>query len=74
MKTKVTNGKWQVARKGRAANPVTRHVSRFTCHGFTMIEIAISLAIIGIALVSIIGILPIGMHTQQDNREETLIN
>jgi len=39
-----------------------------------MIEIAISLAIIGIALISIIGILPIGMNTQRDNREETLIN
>jgi len=42
--------------------------------GFTMIEIAISLAIIGIALVAIVGVLPIGMHTQQDNREETIIN
>src|SRR5208337_2948118 len=42
--------------------------------GFTMVEIAISLAIIGIALVSIIGVLPIGLHTQRDNREETLIN
>jgi type II secretory pathway pseudopilin PulG len=42
--------------------------------GFTMVEIAISLAIIGIALVSIIGVLPIGMNTQKDNREETMIN
>ncbi len=39
-----------------------------------MVEIAICLAIIGIALVSIIGVLPIGMHTQRDNREETIIN
>jgi type II secretory pathway pseudopilin PulG len=39
-----------------------------------MVEIAISLAVIGIALVSIIGVLPIGMNTQRDNREETLIN
>jgi len=39
-----------------------------------MIEIAISLAIIGIALVAIIGVLPIGMRTQRDNREETIIN
>jgi type II secretory pathway pseudopilin PulG len=39
-----------------------------------MVEIAISLAVIGIALVSIIGVLPIGMHTQRDNREETIIN
>jgi len=42
--------------------------------GFTMVEIAISLAVIGIALVSIIGVLPIGMHTQRDNRQETIIN
>ena len=41
---------------------------------FTMIEIAISLAIIGFALVAIIGVLPIGMNTQKVNREETIIN
>src|SRR5579859_5680977 len=38
-----------------------------------MIEIAICLAIIGIALVGIIAVLPAGMHTQRDNRQETLI-
>jgi len=41
---------------------------------FTMIEIAISLAIIGFALVAIIGILPFGMSVQKDNRQETIIN
>jgi type II secretory pathway pseudopilin PulG len=39
-----------------------------------MIEIAFSLAIIGFALVAIIGVLPIGMNVQTDNREETIIN
>jgi type II secretory pathway pseudopilin PulG len=39
-----------------------------------MIEIALSLAIIGFALVAIIGVLPIGMNAQKDNREETIIN
>ncbi len=39
-----------------------------------MIEIAISLAIIGFALAAIIGILPTAMRTQKDNREETIIN
>jgi type II secretory pathway pseudopilin PulG len=39
-----------------------------------MVEIAISLAIIGIALVGIIGVLPIGMRSQRDNREQTVIN
>jgi type II secretory pathway pseudopilin PulG len=40
---------------------------------FTMMEIAISLAIIGIALVAIIGVLPIGMNVQQDNRQQTVV-
>ena len=39
-----------------------------------MVEIAISLAIIGIALVAILGVLPIGMNMQRDNREKTVIN
>jgi len=39
-----------------------------------MVEIAICLAIIGIALVAIIGVLPVGINVQKDNREETLIN
>ena len=39
-----------------------------------MIEIAICLAIIGIALVAIIGVLPMGLNVQKDNREETIIN
>lgn len=42
--------------------------------GFTMIEIALCLAVIGFALVAIIGVLPIGMNVQKDNREETIIN
>lgn len=42
--------------------------------GFTMVEIALCLAIIAFALVAIIGVLPIGMRAQQDNREETIIN
>jgi hypothetical protein len=41
---------------------------------FTMVEIAICLAIIGIALVGIIGVLPYGMNTQRDTREETIVN
>lgn len=41
---------------------------------FTMIEIAMSLAIIGFALVAIIGILPMGLDVQKNNRRETIIN
>ncbi len=50
------------------------HFALRTCRAFTMIEIALSLAIIGFALVAIIGVLPIGMNTQKVNREETVIN
>jgi hypothetical protein len=39
-----------------------------------MVEIAISLAVIGFALVAIIGILPTGMNVQKENRHETIIN
>ena len=41
---------------------------------FTMIEIAISLAVIAFALVAIIGVLPLGLNIQKENREETIIN
>jgi len=63
------------------ASRFTFHVSRFTpltsrpfCRAFTMIEIAISLAVIGFALVAILGVLPLGMSVQKENREETIIN
>lgn len=42
--------------------------------GFTMVEIAIALGVIGFALVAIIGILPTGLEVQRDNRSETIIN
>ena len=41
---------------------------------FTLVEIAISLAIIGIALVGILAALPKGLQIQRDNREKTVIN
>ena len=76
----VTGDKWQVTGTDlRRPYLVTRHMSRFPRRsgakaGFTMVEIAICLAIIGIALVAIIGVLPIGINVQRDNREETLID
>ena len=42
--------------------------------GFTLVEIAIALGVIGFALVAIIGILPVGLQIQRDNRAETIIN
>ncbi len=47
--------------------------SRHSVHGFTMVEIAISLGVIAFALIAIIGILPTGLQTQRDNREETIV-
>ena len=41
--------------------------------GFTMIEIALCLAIVGFALVSILLVLPSGMNTQSQTRQETII-
>ena len=41
---------------------------------FTMVEIAISIGVIAFALVAIIGILPTGLQTQRDNREDTIVN
>src|SRR5271169_3479456 len=59
-----------------AASPANRHSSHLShsSYGFTMIEIALCLAIIGFALISILLVLPTGMHTQRDTREETIIN
>ena len=55
--------------------PITTKVeSRKRQSAFTMMEIAISLAVIGIALVGILAILPAGLQTQRENREKTLIN
>lgn len=41
---------------------------------FTMVEIALCLAIVGFALVAIVGVLPAGLNVQKANREETIIN
>jgi type II secretory pathway pseudopilin PulG len=54
--------------------PVTATGRAAPQSAFTMVEIALCLAIIGFALVAIIGVLPIGMRVQRENREETIIN
>jgi type II secretory pathway pseudopilin PulG len=41
--------------------------------GFTIIEIALCLGIIGFALVAIIAVLPRGLDVQKRNREETIV-
>ena len=58
----------------RSEGVLAQRATRNTQRAFTMIEIALSLAIIGFAMIAIIGVLPIGMNTQRDNREATIIN
>lgn len=41
---------------------------------FTMVEIAICLAIVAFAMIVIMGVLPAGMLVQKSNREDTVIN
>src|SRR5258707_4729962 len=41
---------------------------------FTMVEVAISIAIVAFAMVAILGILPTGHQVQRENREDTIIN
>ncbi len=42
--------------------------------GFTMVEIALSIAVVAFALVAILGVLPTGMTVQKDNRDDTIID
>ncbi len=41
--------------------------------GFTLLEIAVCLAIIGFALVAVLGVLPAGLNIQRDTRERTVV-
>lgn len=41
--------------------------------GFTMVEIALSIAIIAVALIAIAGVLPVGLRVQEENREDTIM-
>ena len=41
---------------------------------FTMVELALCIGIIAFAMVAIMGVLPIGMNVQKQNREDTIID
>ncbi len=47
---------------------------RRATRGFTLVEIVLSLAIIAIALVAILGVLPIGLNVQSENQEESVVS
>ena len=52
---------------------IRSYKTRLVEGGFTMIELVMCLGIISFALVAIIGVLPVGINVQKDNREETII-
>lgn len=54
----------------RASRPFPGTASR---SAFTLVEIALCLAIVGFAAVAIVGVLPLGMTVQKENREDTII-
>ena len=54
-------------------NPVRNQSPRRTA-GFTMVELALCIAVVAIAMVAIIGVLPAGLNVQQQNREDTIID
>lgn len=57
------------------ARRAARFSRRFAnARGFTMVEVALSIAIVAFAMVAIIGIMPTGFEAQRLNREETIIN
>ncbi len=41
---------------------------------FTMVEVALSLAIVAFAMVAIIGVMPMGLNVQKENREDTIVS
>jgi type II secretory pathway pseudopilin PulG len=56
---------------GLAVAPTPRR-PRFAA--FTMVEVALSIAVVAFALVAIVGVLPSGLQVQRDNREDTIVN
>ena len=56
------------------SNRQIRTIPRDNEQAFTMVEIALSIAIVAFAMVAIIGVLPTGLQVQRDNREETIVN
>lgn len=67
----LTPDQWNICAEG--TGPLHDRPARGIA-AFTMVEIALCLGIIAIALVAIIGVMPTGLKVQKDNREDTIIN
>jgi hypothetical protein len=52
----------------------TNNLRRQQRRAFSMVEIALSIAVVAFALVAILGVLPTGMTVQKDNRDDNIIN
>jgi prepilin-type N-terminal cleavage/methylation domain-containing protein len=65
---------WKKSAESGAVNHQSSIINHKFRRAFTLVEIAISLAVIGIALVAIVGVLPAGLDVQRQNRERTVIN
>ena len=50
------------------------HFQQQRARAFTMVEIALSIAVVAFALVAIMGVLPTGLTVQRENHEDTIIN
>jgi len=59
--------------RGRSGTPPA-YIRGRGRRAFTMVEIALCIAVVAFALVAILGVLPTGMKVQRDNREDTIIN
>jgi hypothetical protein len=76
MKIRSSNERICSALERGALSPTRRNGVRTlrAAAAFTMLEIAIALAVIAFALVAIVGVLPMGLNVQKDNREDTIAN
>ncbi|MSU61193.1 MAG: type II secretion system protein [Pedosphaera sp.] len=57
----------------QVANGTALRLRTIRARAFTLVEVALSLAIVGFGVVAIIGVLPSGIQVQKENREDTII-
>ena len=46
---------------------------RKTQGGFSIAEVMLAIGVVAFGLVAVLGVLPVGLTVQKDNREETII-
>lgn len=58
----------------KTRDSIANATARRTRAAFTLVEIALCIAIVAFALVAIIGVLPTGLEVKRENREDTVVN